>query len=253
MKGHGQDGGTKIVTHKEILSFFFYSCRDTSGLLFLNTTQKNIKNKYFLKLNFIQKIYFADELTNNNYNYLKGNFIERNKNKDTNFNFQLIVSFKNIKFYNIILLCKKSPWFINKFFYIFFSFLTLVEFYKIFINLITFEQTFQIKKFISKINSLDNDEKYNPFNPELFIAHNNRYFHFEPKDFKISDNIENNELFGQQNNIPRNEINNNNIHLNNDINNINNLNFIDNNPRPDNQFNMNSIHDRNGQDLNSTK
>ena len=250
----GERGSRTVVTHEETLPFFFHSCRDISGLLVLNTTQKNIKNKYFLKLNFIQKIYFADELTKNNYNYQKRDFIERNRIRDTNFTFKLLVNFKNIKPYNIILLTEKAPWFINKYFYIIFSFLALVEFYKIFINLITFEQTLQIKKCISNTNNLSVDRKYNQFNPELFITHINKYYRFE----SISDNYRNNEIFGQQNNIPpnyipSNEINNNNSNINNDNNNINNSNLFGNNQRPDNQINMNSIHAQSEQDLNSTK
>ena len=111
---------------------------------------------------------------------------------------------------------------------------------------------------------MSNIEKYNPFNPELFIPNENKHIHYEPNIYNnISNNIriENpqvNEIQGVNNNVGPNEINNNNNNninnINNDNNNINNDNILNiNNQRQNNQVNLRVIRVENGEDSNSTE
>ena len=102
---------------------------------------------------------------------------------------------------------------------------------------------------------MSNIEKYNPFNPELFISNENKHIHYEPNIYncltnnRIIENPQVNEIQGVNNNVEPNEINNNFNNVNND----NNSNIFDNNQRQNNEVNLRAIHVEDGEDRNSTE
>ena len=135
---------------------------------------------------------------------------------------------------------------------------------KIFIRLITINQELTIVKFISQKNDLSSEQKYNSFNPELFIPEDNRYIYYEPNIYNyISNNngIENpqgiNEIQIENNNISSIESSNNNNNINININNDNHANNNNSNifanQGNNNQVNLDSINVENEQKVNSTQ
>ena len=89
----------------------------------------------------------------------------KNINKDAYLRIEVNVNFEGDNLYNIIKLNNKTSYYINVFLYVLFTLLTIVEFYKIFIKIVTLEQEITIVKFISSRTDLSNIQKYNPFNP----------------------------------------------------------------------------------------
>ena len=251
-----------VITFKDSFKFPYYTVRDCSGIIFLNSYTKNIKYKFLLKLNINNKIYFADNGTKSDYSNIETIFIRRNINKDKLFKSDIIIDFEGVNTYNIISLNVKTSYFINVFLYDLFSLLTLIEFYKLFIKIVTLDQEITIIKFISTRKDLSKIQEYNTFNPELFVPHDNKHIHYESN---IYNNISNNKLIrnprineiqGANNNVEPNEINNinnynnniNNVHNYNNINNDNNSNILGINPRQNNQANFMVIHVDDGKD-----
>ena len=98
----------------------------------------------------------------------------------------------------------------NGFWYFIFTLLTLVEFYKIYLDSLILHQSFTIKKLISISYDVNTDQRFYSFNPSLFIKHVNQHF--------------------QYNNEAINEINNDNINV---------INVADNENRNNQQNNNN--------------
>jgi len=164
-----------------------------------------------------------------------------------------------------MVLYNKFYYFVNRYLYIIFTILTLVELYKLFIRLITINQDVTIVKFISQKNDLSAEQKYNSFNPELFIPKDNRHIHYEANIYNyinylynnsgIENSQRNKEIQTENNNVSPNEISNN-INNKND-NNINkkdnNSNIFIYNQRNNNLVNIDSINEENEHKINSTR
>ena len=79
--------------------------------------------------------------------------------------------------------------------------------YKIYINFLTFHQTFTIKKVISTSYDVNTDQRFNSFNPSFYIRHTNQ--HFQYNNLRLSSmNLLNEHI---------NEINNDNVNVINDV------------------------------------
>ena len=259
-KGDRGNYKVDVETFRDSKKFDYYSSRDCSGLLILKKYKKNIKFKCLLNLKIKKRLFFADNNAFSNFMDRRTNFIKRNSKRDKLFKYEDKVDFEGDNIYNIINLSDKTPYFVNCYLYILFSFLTLVEFYKLFIKLITINEELTIVKFISTNIYLNYDPKYNSFNPVLFIKQDNKYIYYKTNidnfisnnnriEQRINENEENNNPPPNENNniIPNVNHNNNN---NNEINNNNsNSNLFDNN----NQVNLNSIHVQSEQEQTSTE
>ena len=68
---------------------------------------------------------------------------------------------------NIIKLNEKEPPFVRYCWYIIFSFLSLAILYKLYIWIISIDQTITIRKIISYRNDLINNPIYNRYNPQF--------------------------------------------------------------------------------------
>ena len=248
-----------VVTFKDSCKFSYYSSRDCSGHLILKTFSRTIKYKLLLKLNINKKIFFADNDTISDYSNEMNNLIRKNKYKDALFKSKVIVDFEGDDIYNIIKLRNKTSYFINVCLYIIFTFLTLIEFYKLFVKIVTLTEELTIVKFISTRNDLSNIQRYSPFNPELFLPCENKHIYYEPSIYNyrkielhqvseiqlVINNVEHNEINNNSsnNNNFNNEHNDNNENSNNNIiNNNNNLNAFENIRIQNNQANLSIIH-----------
>ena len=164
----GGEGNVKQVSHKEEKPFNYDFCRDISGNFKLNINKDNYKYKYYAKLKIIHEIIFDDDLLFNEYNTIKKEIIDRNKNRDKYFEYIDNIELKGINNLMMVKLDDKEPWFVGCFWFVIFNILSLASLYRLYIWIISIEQTVTIKKLITKRNNnLPYDERYNIYNPSL--------------------------------------------------------------------------------------
>ena len=230
-RSHGRDGSetVKVVSYKEEIPFNYIFCRDVSGNFNLKINKCNYKYKYYIILNIMYEVIFDDDLLFNEYNIIKKEIIERNKNRDKNFEYIDNIQLKDINNFIMIKLDEKEPWFVGCFWLFIFHFLSLTSLYKLYIEFISIKQTVIIKKIISRVNNnLSYDERYNIYNPRIQIL---------DKTFTYDQNgniLGNNNVF-EYNNAQRNlPINDNQLRIN------SNYNMNDNNINNE-QLNINNI------------
>ena len=177
--------------YQENSKFFRYHWRDTSGLFEIDTDKKYVTKKYiFLYLK--QEINFADIHSILEYNHEKENFIKdklissyeiREEIKIKNFQKHFVLKFKNNE---------GEIDFVNYFVFLLFTFLSLAELFKIYINFVSVCKVFTIRKLVStKKENLG--EEYDKLNPLLKL--NEEIEILEDKNFpKLSEiNIDDEE------------------------------------------------------------
>ena len=153
--------------------FKIFSSRDVSGLFVLNADGDNIGKKKYILLKLKEELILEDEKTFSEYTKLKEDFIKENKRLDPDFQFEEEIKINGLKDYYMIKLKEEDNCFINKIFYCIITLITFVEIYKIFINYISVYQEFTIKKMISSYKKLDNEGKYNLYNPQINLITEN--------------------------------------------------------------------------------
>ena len=180
----------KEVTYKEDMEFIYYSVRDVSGLLYLNCDDEaTIRNKSYIKLELIEEINFADTISYMDYRNAKNNFYDRNRDKDEFFDFKETKIIPGIMHHNLIKLRESEPCTVNYFLFVIFTILTLVEFYKPYVNSFCIEQKFKIRKIISTRYDLNNPEyekKYQNLNPKINLLE--QKYDFQPKEYNYLNN-----------------------------------------------------------------
>jgi hypothetical protein len=178
---HSQGGSyeVKVTTFSKTIPLKYISIRDTSGVFTLNISENNII-KYFFKLNVTYEIHIADVATLSQIQAIKSFLERRYSHLDRKNNCEPRIYIDNIKQYQMIKLKDSEPFFTNCFWFICFTLLTLGELYKLYIDRFSIRQTFIIKKFISVNSDLNNDERFNQFNPKLKIGR--QIINFELED-----------------------------------------------------------------------
>ena len=156
---HGVD--EEVITHSDAIKFDYNYCRDISGIFELNINESNYKYKYYVILKVIYEVIFIDDTTLDEYNKLKEDFLRLNKNKDCKY--RLYEFYDEDSFHNkhLIKIHEKEPLFVSYFWFTIFTLLSLSTLYKIYLCIISIEQTLVIKKIISNRNNLLNDAIYN--------------------------------------------------------------------------------------------
>ena len=230
-RGGGTSGGSsvKVISHKEEIPFNYTFCRDVSGNFNLNINKNNYKYKYYVILNIAYEVIFGDDLLFNDYNIIKNEIIDKNKNRDKYFTYHDNIELKGINNLMMIKLGEKEPWFVGCFWFVIFNILSLASLYRLYIWIISIEQTVTIKKLITKRNNnLPYDERYNIYNPSL---------QFLDKTFTYNQN----NNISEKNNV--NEKNNfqTNIHINDNQQQINSDNNMNDNNINNEQINTNNI------------
>ena len=219
---------SKSVSHKEEKPFNYNFCRDVSGNFNLNINKDNYKYKYYAKLKIIHEIIFDDNLLFNEYNTIKKEIIDRNKNRDKYFDYIVNIELKGISNLIMVKLDDKEPWLVGCFWFSIFNILSLSCLYKLYICFISIEQIVTIKKLISRENNnLSYDERYNIYNPRLQFL--DKIFTYNKNDNRLANNN-----IVEYNNAQRNfQINENQLSVNSDNNINNNIN--------NEQLNINNI------------
>ena len=80
----------RIITFNDTYKFPYYSERDVSGLLYLDSNQAKLEKKKYIKLELIEEILFADSVSYLDYENEKDLFWRRNRFRDSFFDFHEI-------------------------------------------------------------------------------------------------------------------------------------------------------------------
>ena len=123
------------------------------------------------------------------YRNAKNNFYDRNRDKDEFFDFKETKIIPGIMHHNLIKLRESEPCTVNYFLFVIFTILTLVEFYKPYVNSFCIEQKFKIRKIISTRYDLNNPEyekKYQNLNPKINLLE--QKYDFQPKEYNYLNN-----------------------------------------------------------------
>ncbi len=194
-KGHYKTYTTqeKKVTYSDHYNLEYKSSRDVSGLFNLNCNRAYLSCKSYLKLFLIKEINFADSISVNDYTTKKDDFWRKNRFRDTYMDFSERIFIPGFIGENLIKLTDKEPCLINKYWLVFFTFLTLAEFYKIFYNCSYITQSYTIRKLISTrydLNTEENNEKYRNLIPRInliksHINFDNNEYNYVNKDIVV--------------------------------------------------------------------
>ena len=158
----------------------YKSSRDVSGYIDLDVSKEELKGKSFIALEIIPEIYLSDEISFLDYVIFKGKFSKKyvgfGGTKEKRY---IIEDFNN---YILINIGNKTPCSVNYIFYIIFTIIPIVLFYKLYINSFFYEKQIKIIKLISTREDL-NQEKYQIYNPyikcfgQIYDYENSNFIH----------------------------------------------------------------------------
>jgi hypothetical protein len=184
----------RVVTRVDSKYFNYYSSRDVSGLFRLNYDESSVRDKYYVKLQLLKSIDFADSISYNDYIKEKDEFYNSNKGFDVYTDLFVNETIDGFTDYNLINITQTNPCGISLFWYIFFLFSGIVQLYKVYINSRCIYKSFTIRKIISTRYSLTNEEsdnKYRNVNPVISFEDENITFSSNEIGFISSDYIQN--------------------------------------------------------------
>lgn len=124
----------KVVTCIGSSSMTYYSSRDISGPFLLNCDEKNINQKYYIKLELNNEITFADSFTESEYQSQKDSFIATYSFKDAHLDFSEEKYIPGLDEYNLVNIGNGEPGCINFCIFVILTILSLAEFYKCYFN-----------------------------------------------------------------------------------------------------------------------
>lgn len=169
----------RVVTRVDSKFFDYYSSRDVSGLFRLNYDESAIANKFYVKLELLANIEFADAVTYDDYIREKDEIYQRNVGFDTYTDIFVYNIVEGLTSYNLINITDNNPCGMSVFWYIIFIFMGIVQLYKIYINSRCVYKSFTVRKLISSRYSLTTEEsdiKYRKFNPSISFEEENYNF-----------------------------------------------------------------------------
>jgi hypothetical protein len=163
----------QVVTRTASKFFNYYSSRDVFGLFNINYDESSIINKFYVKLELLVNIDFADTVTYSDYLKEKEEFCESNRHYDTFMDFIQKDIIDGLTSYNLIKITENDPCGISVFWYIIFTLMGIVQLYKVYVNSKCTYKSFTIRKLISSRFSLTTEEcdnKYKKFDPAISFA-----------------------------------------------------------------------------------
>ena len=174
----------KVITYSESYYLPYYSARDVSGLFYINCDEAVIKKKMYIKLELKEEINFADGISYMDYEYYKEQFWKRNRFRDVYMDFNETRKVPGLVHHNLIKISQNEPCFVSFGWFMFFTLLTVSEFYKLYINTLFVYQQFKIRKIISTrydLNEPAYEEKYSKLAPQLNLI--TEQFKYEPDNY----------------------------------------------------------------------
>ena len=112
----------RVVTLTATKIFNYYSSRDVSGLFKLNYDKSVIKDKFYVKLELLTNIDFADAVTYSDYVKERDEFQDENRHYDTFMDFYQNNIINGLTSYNLINLTKNNPCGMSFVWFIFFTY-----------------------------------------------------------------------------------------------------------------------------------
>lgn len=179
----------KVVTCIGSSSMTYYSSRDISGPFLLNCDEKNINQKYYIKLELNNEITFADSFTESEYQSQKDSFIATYSFKDAHLDFSEEKYIPGLDEYNLVNIGNGEPGCINFCIFVILTILSLAEFYKCYFNSKCVYQQFTIKKIISTKYNLNEPEygiRYQNSIPSINLI--NKQYYFKPSEYNYINN-----------------------------------------------------------------
>lgn len=159
-----------VVTRQTSKIFNYYSSRDVSGLFRLNYDKSTVRDKYYVKLELIKNIDFADPVSYSDFEKEKDEFYRSNLGFDTYTSISVEYHIDGFNEYNLINITENNPCGMSIFWYIFFVLLGVVQIYKSYVNSRCVYKSFTIRKIVSTRYSLTDEEsekKYSNVNPVI--------------------------------------------------------------------------------------
>ncbi len=181
-KIHHETRREKRITYSESYSMPYYSSRDVSGLFYLNCDEANSKKKCYIQLNLKEEINFADEISYMDYEFYKDQFWRKNRFRDVYMDFNETRTINGLIHHNLIKIGQNDPCIVSFGWFSIFTLLTIVEFYKIYINSFFVYQSYKIRKIISTRYNLNEpvyEEKYIKLVPQLNLI--SQQYNYKPE------------------------------------------------------------------------
>ena len=176
----------KVVTHRETVTFPYYSCRDVSGLFQLKNSREEAMGKTYIKLELLEEINFADSVSYMDYENFRTDFYNRNRRRDTFMDYSETRKIPGLETYNFVLIRNEEPCGINVCMFIIFTIIPLTELYKCYINSYCIEQKFSIRKLISTRYDLNKNQQYDVMTPSINVP--NQQYIFEQSKYSYLNN-----------------------------------------------------------------
>ncbi len=153
----------RVNTYDESYSFKYMTWRDVSGPFYLNTDEyKKHQGRVLVKLKLSLDIEFANDGTVSDFEAQKKYFVNRNKHRDTNYDFSQSNRVDGFNEYNLVHIGETPPsigvcWMILS------TILCVLEFYKLYINSFCVRQEFKILKLVSTRTNFYLPETFEPY------------------------------------------------------------------------------------------
>jgi hypothetical protein len=147
----------KIISLEQMRKFKFYSWRDVSGQFILHCESPDTR-KSLVRLEIDTNIDFADPESKTDYQRQYDSFYNEFKNHDDYINITAKRYVPGCTEHNLVIVNERNIPVLSCLVYVLLTFLTLVEFYKYYIEQYCLDQKFTLKKIVSTRQSLNNPE-----------------------------------------------------------------------------------------------
>lgn len=159
----------KVVSHRESERFMYYSWRDTSGTLMIDSQNAKNDNKAYVKLELALRVEFADDITRLDYNVQKKNQYMRNRFRDRHISQWETTTLQDFNQFNLVNISDDEPVCISVWWYVLFTIIPVVMLYDLYFNYWCVAKDYTLKKTVSS--------RYNLMAPE----HDNRFISSIPR------------------------------------------------------------------------
>ncbi len=174
---------TRVDTHSSTENFYYISWRDVSGQFLLDTSGAQLNEKLaFVKLNLTVHMEFAGDGTKDDYEKQREWFKSRNR-LDVYQDYNERTELAGFKDYTLVRVTDYNPSFFGMGWYALFTVLTLVEFYKLYVNMFCISQRFAVTKVVSSrrdINAPEYIAQYVPMVPCIVYLGQTRIYDAVP-------------------------------------------------------------------------
>ena len=157
----------RVNTHFDSFIVPYHSARDISGPFVLDIEKGMLKKKDYVKLKLILIIDWADAISLSDYEKYKSDFIDRNRHYDVYMDFTEERTLPGFNTYNLIMINENVSCTVHICWYILLTLLTLVQYYKWYIDSKCIHQSFKIVKLVSTRYNLLQQNEYTEKQPKL--------------------------------------------------------------------------------------